>query len=103
MSADPQAHLLSTHADMGSGALRAALNNPNDGYLVYEGSHGRKLMAGYIGLSTYGDNKAGSWRLVSLATYDAIMKPVSASFNQMAWRPGPSSRRRRWPRTDFGS
>jgi len=59
MSADPQAHLLSTHADMGSGALRAALNNPNDGYLVYEGSHGRKLMAGYIGLSTYGDNKAG--------------------------------------------
>jgi signal transduction histidine kinase/CheY-like chemotaxis protein len=83
MSTDPQAHLLSTHGDVRSGALRTALNSPKDGYLIYEGSHGRKLMAGYIGLPAYGDNKVGSWRLVSLATYDAIMKPVSASFDRM--------------------
>ena len=83
MSTDPQAHLLLRHADLRSGALGPALNSRNDGYLVYEGSHGHKLMAGYIGLPTYGDNKIGSWRLVSLASYDAIMKPVSASFNRM--------------------
>jgi Cache domain len=83
MSTDPQAHLLLTHADVKSGALQAALNSPNDGYLVYEGSRGHKLMAGYIGLPTYGDNKVGGWSLVSLASYDAIMKPVSASFDRM--------------------
>ena len=80
MSTDPQAHLLSPLADLRSGALQAALNSTNDGYLVYEGSHGHNLMAGYISLPSYGDNKAGSWRLISLASYDAIMKPVSASF-----------------------
>jgi CheY-like chemotaxis protein len=58
MSTDPQAHLLSTHADVRSGALRPALNNRNDGYLVYDGSHGHKLMAGYTSLPTYGDNNA---------------------------------------------
>jgi signal transduction histidine kinase/CheY-like chemotaxis protein len=83
MSTDPQAHLLSTHADVKSGALRAVLNSQNDGYLVYEGSHGHKLLAGYIGLPTYGDNKVGGWSLVSLASYDAIMKPVRASFDRM--------------------
>jgi hypothetical protein len=59
MSTDPQAHLLSTHADVRSGALRAALDSSKDGYLIYEGSHGRKLMAGYTALPTYGDNKVG--------------------------------------------
>ena len=83
MSTDPQVRLLSTHPDVRSGALRTALESRADGYLVYEGSHGHKLMAGYIGLPTYGDNKAGSWRLVSLASYDAIMEPVSVSFNRM--------------------
>jgi Cache domain len=81
MSTDPQAHLLSPHADVKSGALRAMPNSANDGYLVYEGSH--KLMAGYTRLPSYGDNKAGSWRLISLASYDAIMKPISASFSRM--------------------
>ncbi len=83
MSTDPQAHLLSMHADVRSGALRAALNSQKDGSLVYEGSHGRELMAAYVGLPTYGNNKVGGWRVVSLATYYAIMKPVSASINRM--------------------
>ena len=55
----------------------------DDGYLVYEGSHGHRLMAGYTGLPTYGDNNAGGWRLVSLASYDAIMKPATETLDRM--------------------
>ncbi len=55
---------------MTSGALRAPLNSRDNGYLVYTGSQGHKLMAGYARLRTYGANKAGDWRLISLASYD---------------------------------
>jgi methyl-accepting chemotaxis protein len=40
-------------------------------------------MAGYTGLATYGDNKAGGWRLISLASYETIMKPANESFDRM--------------------
>ena len=40
-------------------------------------------MAGYATLSTYGANKAGDWRLITLASYDAIMKPATEAFNRM--------------------
>ena len=83
MSTDPQAHLLSTHADVKNGALWTALKSRDDGYLVYDGSHGHKLMAGYTSLPIYGDNKAGGWRLISLASYEAIMRTVTGSFNRM--------------------
>jgi PAS domain S-box-containing protein len=83
MSTDPQADLLSTHADVASGALRAPLNSGDDGYLVYTGSHGHKVMTGYARLRTYGANKAGDWRLISLASYDSIMKPATETFNRM--------------------
>ena len=83
MSTDPQAHLLSTHADVKNGALWTALKSRDDGYLVYDGSHGHKLMAGYTSLPIYGDNKAGGWRLISLASYEAIMRPVTGAFNWM--------------------
>ena len=42
-------------------------------------------MAGYTGLATYGDNKAGGWRLISLASYEAIMKPVGRSHLTGCW------------------
>ena len=83
MSADPHARLLSAHADVTSGALRAALGSVNNGHLVYTDSRGHKLMAGYTGLATYGDNEAGGWRLISLASYQTIMKPADESFNRM--------------------
>jgi PAS domain S-box-containing protein len=83
MSTDPHARLLSAHADVTSGALRDALGSVNNGHLVYTDSRGHKLMAGYTGLSTYGDNEAGGWRLVSLASYETIMKPADESFNRM--------------------
>ncbi len=83
MSADPRARLLSVPADVTSGALRAALGSVNNGHLVYTDSRGHKLMAGYSGLATYGDNNAGGWRLISLASYQTIMKPADESFNRM--------------------
>ena len=83
MSTDPRAGLLSTHADVASGALRNALGGVHNGHLIYIDSRGRKLMAGYTGLATYGDNEAGGWRLVSLASYQTIMKPADESFNRM--------------------
>src|SRR5271165_1849978 len=83
MSTDAQAGLLSTHAEVTTGALQARLNSRDDGYLVYKGSHGYKVMAGYTRLRTYGANKAGDWRLVSLASYDTIMKPAMETFNRM--------------------
>jgi PAS domain S-box-containing protein len=83
MSTDPHARLLSAHADVASGALRDALGSVHNGHLVYTDSRGHKLMAGYTGLATYGDNEAGGWRLVSLASYQTIMKPADESFNRM--------------------
>jgi PAS domain S-box-containing protein len=83
MSADPRARLLSVHVDATSGALRAALGSVNNGHLVYTDSRGHKLMAGYTRLATYGDNSAGDWRLISVASYQTIMKPADESFNRM--------------------
>jgi signal transduction histidine kinase/DNA-binding response OmpR family regulator/HAMP domain-containing protein len=83
MSAGPQPGQVSAHADLTSGALRTALGSVSNGHLVYTDSHGHKLMAGYTGLATYGDNEAGGWRLISLASYEVIMKPADESFNRM--------------------
>ena len=83
MSTDPQAGPLATHADQASGALRTPLKSRGHGYLVYTGSRGNRLMAGYATLSTYGANKAGDWRLINLASYDAIMRPATQTFNRM--------------------
>ncbi len=83
MSTDPQAGLLSAHADVTNGALRAALGSGSNGHLVYTDARGQKLMAGYTGLATYGDNEAGGWRLISLASYRTVMKPADQAFNRM--------------------
>jgi PAS domain S-box-containing protein len=83
LSADSNAPLFTMHADVTSGALRAPLNSRIAGYLVYQGVGGRKLMAGYTTLGTYGTNKAGQWRLITLASYDAIMKPANEKFYGM--------------------
>src|ERR1700722_19371429 len=82
MSSDPH-RLLSTHADATGGALLAVLGSLSNGHLVYTDSWGHKLMAGYAGLATYGDNEAGGWRLVSQVSYETIMKPADDSFNRM--------------------
>ncbi len=83
MSTDPHAGLLSAHADVTNGALRAALGSGSNGHLVYTDARGQKLMAGYTSLATYGDNEAGGWRLISLASYRTIMKPADEAFNRM--------------------
>jgi PAS domain S-box-containing protein len=83
MSTERRAPLLSTHPDVIKGGLRVPLDRRDDGYLVYRGAHGRKLMAGYTSLWKYGANQAGDWRLITLAPYDAIMEPVTGTFNRM--------------------
>jgi hypothetical protein len=74
MTSDPHASLLATRADVTDGGLRAVLGGLSSGHLVYTDSRGRKLMAGYTELATFGDNKAGGWRLISLVSYETIMK-----------------------------
>jgi PAS domain S-box-containing protein len=81
MTTDPQAPLLSPQPDFTGGALRAPSGQNASGYLVYRGAHGRQQMAGYSRLGAYGANQAGNWRLVTLASYDAILAPVTQSFN----------------------
>jgi PAS domain S-box-containing protein len=83
MTTDPQAHLLSTQPDVASGALLAPLNSQADGYLVFQGSHGHKLMAGYTTLTTYGANKVGDWRLITLSPYQTSMEPATTSVKWM--------------------
>ena len=83
MTTDPQARVLSTHPEVTNEALRVALRRRDEGYLVYAGAHGRKLMAGYTSLWTYGANQAGDWRLITLVPYKAIMEPVTGTFNRM--------------------
>jgi two-component system, sensor histidine kinase and response regulator len=39
-------------------------------------------MAGYSRLGAYGANQAGNWQLITLASYDAILAPVTQSFNR---------------------
>jgi PAS domain S-box-containing protein len=82
MTTDPQATLLSPHPDVTGGALRAPLGQNASGYLVYRDPHGRQKMAAYSRLRAYGANQAGEWRLVTLAPYDAILAPVTESFNR---------------------
>jgi two-component system sensor histidine kinase/response regulator len=83
MSSGPPAHLASALADVISGALPAVLGSVSNGHLVYTDSRGHKLMAGYTRLATYGDNEAGGWRLISLVSYETIMKPADESFDRM--------------------
>ncbi len=83
MSADPRARLFSVPPEMATGQLRAVIGGVNYGHLVYTDSRGHKLMAGYTGLATYGDNNAGGWQLISLASYRTIMKSTEESFNRM--------------------
>jgi PAS domain S-box-containing protein len=82
MTTNPQAPLLSPHPDVTGGALRAPLGQNANGYLVYRDAHGRQQMAAYSRLRAYGANQAGEWRLVTLASYDAILAPVTESFNR---------------------
>jgi hypothetical protein len=59
------------------------LGSVSSGHLVYTDFLGHKLMAGYAGLATYGDNKAAGWRLISPVSYKTIMRPADESFNRM--------------------
>jgi PAS domain S-box-containing protein len=83
MSIDPHARPVPAHAEVTSDAFRAASGSVSNGHLVYTDSRGQKLMAGYTSLATYGDNEAGGWRLISLVSYQTIMKPADESFNRM--------------------
>ena len=49
---------------------------------MYRDANGRQKMAAYSRLRAYGANQAGEWRLVTLASYDAILAPVTESFNR---------------------
>ncbi len=83
MTMDSSASLLSIHPDLTNGPLRTMLNSGDGGYSEYTGSRGHQVMAGYTSLWNYSANKAGDWRLISLASYDAIMKPATEKFNRM--------------------
>jgi hypothetical protein len=82
MTTDPQATLLSPHPDVTGGALRAPLGPNASGYLVVSGRARGQQMAAYSRLGAYGANQAGEWRLITLASYDAILAPVRESFNR---------------------
>ena len=81
MTTDPQALLFFPHPDVTGSALPASFDQNASGYLVYWNAHGRQRMAGYSRLQAYGANQAGNWRLVTFASYDAILAPVTQSFN----------------------
>jgi PAS domain S-box-containing protein len=83
MSADPNARLFSVLPDVTGGALPAVLDSVSNGHLVFTDSRGHKLMAGYTGLGTYGDNRTGGWRVISLVSYETIMKPADEAFHRM--------------------
>ena len=83
MSTDLLSPLLSLHPDVTGSALRASLDQNASGYMVYRDVHRRQQMAGYSRLRYYGANRAGGWRLLTFAPYDAILAPVTQSFNGM--------------------
>jgi two-component system sensor histidine kinase/response regulator len=83
MSVDQRPNRIAPLAEVRSGALRAALGDVRSGHLVYTDSRGHKLMAGYSALATFGDNKAGGWRLISPVSYETIMRPANESFDRM--------------------
>jgi HAMP domain-containing protein len=82
MTTDPQEPLLSTLPDVAVGALLAPFGQNASGYLVARDARGRQQMAGYSRLRAYGANQAGEWGLITLASYDAILAPVTQSFNR---------------------
>ena len=83
MTTDPETPLLSPHPDVSSGALRATLDQKRAVTWCTGTRTGANRWQATSGLRTYGDNKVGGWRLISLASYDAIMKPVTQSFDRM--------------------
>jgi methyl-accepting chemotaxis protein len=83
ITTDPQQSLGSTLTDLSTEALRMSLSRHDQGYLVYSAARERKLMAGYTGLWKDDALLGGDWRLITLASYDAIMEPVTETFNRM--------------------
>ena len=82
MTMDSSASLLSVHPDVTNGPLRTLLSSGDTGYLVYKDSRGHQVMAGYAAMWNYSASSVGDWRLISLASYDAIMKPATEIFNR---------------------
>ena len=82
MTTEPEVSLLSLHPDVKRGALRVTLGQNASGNLVYSDAHGEQQMAGYSRLRSYGANQAGDWRLITVASYNAILAPVTQSFNR---------------------
>src|SRR6478672_2970446 len=82
MTMDSSASLLSVHPDVTTGPLRSVLSSGDAGYLVYTDSRGHRVMTGYTSPWNYSASAAGDWRLISLASYDAIMKPATEIFNR---------------------
>jgi two-component system, sensor histidine kinase and response regulator len=80
MTTEPEVSLLSLHPDVKSGALRVTLGQNASGNLVYSDAHGRQQLAGYSRLRSYGANQAGDWRLINVASYNAVLAPVTQSF-----------------------
>jgi HAMP domain-containing protein len=82
MTTEPEVALLSLHPDVNSGVLQVALGPNASGNLAYWDAHGRQQMAGYSRLRSYGANQAGGWRLITLASYNVILAPVTQSFHR---------------------
>ena len=81
MTTEPEMALLSLHPDVNSGAFQVTLGQNASGNLVYWDARRRQQVAGYSRLKSYGANQAGDWRLITLASYDAILAPVAQSFH----------------------
>jgi two-component system sensor histidine kinase/response regulator len=82
MTTEPEVSLLSLHPDVKRGALRVTLGQNASGNLVYSDAHGEQQMAGYSRLQSYGVNQAGDWRLITVASYNAILAPVTQSLDR---------------------
>jgi PAS domain S-box-containing protein len=83
MTMDSSASLLSVHPDVTNGPLQTLLSSGDAGYLVYTGLRGHQVTAAYTSLWNYSASNAGDWRLISLASYESIMKPTTETFNRM--------------------
>jgi two-component system, sensor histidine kinase and response regulator len=82
MTTEPEVPLLSPRPDLTNGALQVMSGQNASGNLVYRDEHGRQKLAGYSRLQRYGANQAGEWRLITLASYNAILAPVTQSFHR---------------------
>lgn len=76
LATDSNAKILKPHPDLKNEVLKQKLEKDKNGYVVYAGSNGRKVISVSTALSKYGTGSVFGWRLLSTALHEDIMKPV---------------------------